>query len=119
MRQANFGRTAGESPAGKKEQPFTFTPSDAPVVARRRVKRSQGRVRAGLLSNKDPEVRSAEVVQLAEGNTGGTEFVRGWPGFAVSKTPGTYVCPTKGPVRSPSGPAVVPGGRGKEESVIR
>ena len=83
------------------------------------MKRSQGRVRAGLLSNEKPEVRSAEVVQLAEGNTGGTELVRGWPGFAVSKNPGTYVCPTKGPVRSPSGPAVVPGGRGKEESAIR
>ena len=83
------------------------------------MKRSQGRVRAGLMSNEKPEVRSAEVVQLAEGNTGGTEMVRGWPGFAVSKNPGTYVCPSKGPVRSPSGPAVVSGGSGKEDSVIR
>lgn len=83
------------------------------------MKRSEGRVRAGLLSDEKPEGRSAEVVQLAEGNTGGTELVRGWPGFAVSKNLGTYERPAKGPVRSPSGPAVVPGGRGKEESANR
>ena len=52
------------------------------------MKRSQGRERAGLLSNKKPEVRSAEVIQLAEGYTGSTELVRSWPGFAVSNNPG-------------------------------
>ena len=83
------------------------------------MKRSQGRMRAGLMSNEKPEVRSAEVVQLAEGNTRGTELLRGGPGFAASKNPGTYVCPTKRPVRSPAGTAVVPGGGGKEESEIR
>lgn len=67
VRQANFGRTAGESPAGRMEQPVTSAPSDAPVAARRQVKRSQGRVRAGSSSNEEPEVRSAEVIQLAEG----------------------------------------------------
>ena len=69
--------------------------------------------------NEKPEVRSAEAVQLAEGNTGSAALVRRWPGFAVSKNPGTHVRPSKGPVRSPSGRAVVPGGRGKAESVIR
>ena len=53
------------------------------------MKRPQGRVRAGLLSNEMPEVRNAEVIQLAEGYTGSTELVRGWPGFAVSKNPST------------------------------
>lgn len=59
VRKANFGRTASESPAGRKEEPFTSTPSDEPVVPRRQAKRSQGRVRTGLLSNEEPEVRSA------------------------------------------------------------
>ena len=53
-----------------------------PVVLRRLAKRSQGWVRAGLMSNEEPEIRSAEVVQLAEGKTGGTELARGW-GSAV------------------------------------
>ena len=74
---------------------------------------------AGALSNEKPLVRSAETVSMVEGNTGSAALVKVLTGSAVSMNPGTYVCPTKGPVRSPSGPAVVPGGRGKEESVIR
>lgn len=67
---------------------ITSTTSDEPVAARRQVKRSRGRVRARLLSEK-PEVRSAEVIQLAEGYTGRTELVRGWPAFVVSNNLGT------------------------------
>ena len=51
------------------------------------MKRSQGRVQGGLLSNEKPVVPSAEVVQLAEGNTDSTELVRFWPGFEVSMNP--------------------------------
>lgn len=56
---------------------------------------------------------------MAEGNTDRTAMVRHWPGFAVSKHPGTHVRPFKAPVRPPSGPPLMAGGRGKDESAIR